>query len=438
MQTKTDNGYRILAALSASFVLLFATTGQYAFGDNIHSDIAVSSTELEITAGNSGVANYFVQAIPTTSCDPIINGPVTFNINIPSITGLTRNPSSLTLDACGTANGDMVTFQTTSSTPAGSYEVTIAVTDANGGSYNVNPAKFTLKVIEAAAPADTTAPIISYTVNGLFPPVPDGLNGWYTIDADLVWSVTDDESAVTSTIGCDDTYVDYDTSGETFSCEATSDGGSADPVSVTIKRDAADPYNIAFSGGALTDGGSYYFGFVPDGPTSCTAEDDTSGFDRCDLGNSGGDLNAVGSHYYTATAYDVAGNEAEAGLSYTILAWTLDGFFRPVEMDGIYNLVKAGQTVPLKFKIFAGDMELTDASYVKSIVVSAVACEINGYYDPLNDDAAATGGTGLRYDADSGQFIHNWRTPMTKNACYEVTLTTQDESVLTAKFRTKS
>ena len=52
----------------------------------------------------------------------------------------------------------------------------------------------------------------------------------------------------------------------------------------------------------------------------------------------------------TATADDVAGNETTATRSYTVLAWTLTGFYQPVDMNNVVNTVKGGSTVPLKFE----------------------------------------------------------------------------------------
>jgi hypothetical protein len=52
-------------------------------------------------------------------------------------------------------------------------------------------------------------------------------------------------------------------------------------------------------------------------------------------------------------------------------------------------------------------------------------------------EVLATGGTSLRYDSTSGQFIFNWQTPKLPGKCYSVTLTTQDDSSITALFKLK-
>ena len=105
-------------------------------------------------------------------------------------------------------------------------------------------------------------------------------------------------------------------------------------------------------------------------------------------------------------------------------AWTLSGFFQPVDMGGVWNIVKGGSTVPLKFEVFAAN-ELTDISVVRALQSRSCAwgsrCE-----DPI--EMVTTGGTSLRYDSIAGQFIQNWQTPKAAGTCYTVTMRTNDGS----------
>jgi hypothetical protein len=126
--------------------------------------------------------------------------------------------------------------------------------------------------------------------------------------------------------------------------------------------------------------------------------------------------------------------DQSGSVAISIAAWTLNGFYAPVDMNGVYNTVKAGSTVPLKFEIFAGSTELTATSAVSSLNAARVSCT------PGTEDAielTATGGTSLRYDTTSGQFIYNWKTPTGAGLCYKVTMTTADGSSLVAFFKTK-
>ncbi len=145
---------------------------------------------------------------------------------------------------------------------------------------------------------------------------------------------------------------------------------------------------------------------------------------------------AVGSYSVVATIND-ANYQGSATGTLTIGAWTLKGFYSPVDMGTstttVYNTVKNGSTVPLKFEVFKGTTELTDTA-----VVSALAKQITCGTGSVDDiEVLATGSTSLRYDTTSGQFIYNWKTPSIANNCYSVTMTTQDGSKITAHFKLK-
>jgi hypothetical protein len=339
-----------------------------------------------------------------------------------------------------------------------------------------------------------------------------GANGWYTSDVTLTWNVSEPESPGSlAKTGCVDQNITADQAATTYSCSATSDGGSADPVNVTIKRDATAPtgvsgsptrgpdsnswYNspVGFSftgqdatsgiascslptysgpdGAGVTVGGScsdnagnqsaavnsspidydataptdiafvggpaagsqHYFGSVPPAPT-CSASDATSGLASCVVT---GYSSAVGSHTLTATATDNAGNQSTAQRSYTVLAWTLSGYYQPVDMGStMWNTVKGGSTVPLKFEVFAGPTELTSTSVVKGFTAKPITCP-NGSATTDEIEFVTTGGTNLRYDTTAGQFIQNWQTPKKPGSCYSVTMETNDGSKISANFLLK-
>jgi len=209
-------------------------------------------------------------------------------------------------------------------------------------------------------------------------------------------------------------------------------GNSAEDTVSNINIDKTAP-TVALVGGPA-DGGTYYFGFVPAAPT-CSASDALSGLEgSCAVQ---GYSTAIGEHTVTATAADKAGNSSSSTVSYTVEAWTLNGFYQPVDMNKVLNVVKGGSTVPMKFNVFAGPTELTDQSVVKSFTQNKIACNAFdlGITDPI--EVTTTGGTSLRYDTTGGQFIQNWKTPTGTGTCYKVTMTTQDGSSLDAFFKLK-
>ena len=259
-------------------------------------------------------------------------------------------------------------------------------------------------------------------------------NGWNKTDVVVSFSCMDSGGS-----GIDANTV----TGETLSTEGANQsvtntgsctdiaGNTADPATVSgISIDKTAP-TVSLVGGPA-DGGSYYYGFVPAGPT-CSASDALSGLDgSCSVSGYG---SSVGSHTVTANATDKAGNSASASATYTVLAWTVRGFYQPVDMGSVYNVVKGGSTVPLKFELFAGSAELADVASVKSLTHAQTSCDATVTTDEI--ETLATGGTVLRYDATAGQYVYNWQTPKQAGKCYRVTMTAQDGSYLWAFFRLK-
>jgi hypothetical protein len=126
-------------------------------------------------------------------------------------------------------------------------------------------------IIVPPTPADTTPPVIMPTVMGTM-----GLNGWYTSDVSVSWLVTDPNSTVTSTTGCSTSSVTSDTTGVTFTCSATSGGGTASQ-SVTVKRDATAPV-VTLSESPAANGYGWH-----NTPVTVTPQgvDGTSGIESC-------------------------------------------------------------------------------------------------------------------------------------------------------------
>ena len=131
-------------------------------------------------------------------------------------------------------------------------------------------------------------------------------------------------------------------------------------------------------------------------------------------------------------------NDQSGSVQITISAWTYGGFYQPVDMGSVWNTVKGGSTVPLKFEVFAAGVERTDVGSVESYAAREVACTaLPGAVEDAVETLSATGGTSLRYDMTGGQFIFNWQTLKTTGKCYQVTVTLLDHSRITAFFKTK-
>lgn len=344
----------------------------------------------------------------------------------------------------------------------GDLSQTFAATDAGSGLATAGDASFTLtasaestKLLGLVVPTvdsydvydvagNKTTRFVSALIDLTAPVITDdgavsgtaGTGGWYTSAVTNQFSASDPLSGLASSVTSPFTKSSGTVEG---SAVRISSGAVADLAgntntgidSATFKIDLSDPTNIAFVNGPAA-GSSYYFGSVPAAPT-CTASDATSGLKDCVVT---GYLSSVGTQTMTATATDNAGRTATATRTYTVLAWTARGFYSPVDMNGVVNTVKNGQTVPLKFELFAGPTEITDVAAIETFKVIRTDCAT---LTPQTDDIElySTGGTTLRYDTTGGQFIQNWQVPKGAGICYTVTMTADDGSKIVGYFKTK-
>ena len=160
-------------------------------------------------------------------------------------------------------------------------------------------------LVTGLSPVDKTPPVITPSVTGTV-----GSNGWYVSDVAIAWNVADGESPIQSSSGCGSVIVSSDTAGTTFTCTATSAGGTASN-SITVKRDTAPPKVACGS-----PDGQWH---ASDVGIPCTASDSGSGL----AGSSAASFaltTAVPAGTETANAStgslkvcDVAGNCANAG-----------------------------------------------------------------------------------------------------------------------------
>jgi hypothetical protein len=189
---------------------------------------------------------------------------------------------------------------------AGTNRLTFVAIKGPGAGLNGINYKGTVNYTMPAS--DNTPPVITPSIIGTA-----GTNDWYTSDVTVHWTTSDAESAIGSTTGCDDAIVSSDTNGQTFTCSATSTGGTSSQ-SVTIKRDASAP-EIAF-GGALS------YSVDQTIAITCTASDATSGISSQTCPGKSGDayLAGVGSHALNASATNGAGLTTTRSATYTVTA----------------------------------------------------------------------------------------------------------------------
>jgi hypothetical protein len=184
-------------------------------------------------------------------------------------------------------------------------------------------------------------------------------------------------------------------------------------------------YDVIFDGGVHTATGACTgVGNAPLGGLNLTA---TAHTDAGDYNDAWTFTDATGNYHNT-----------DGSVADKIRHWTTSGFYQPVDMsmsDLVWNTVKGGSTVPLKFNLLAGAEKKTSVADVKTFEVGEVVCATSAAEAAV--EFTSTGSTQLRYDGTAGQFIQNWQTPKTAGKCYMVRMTAQDGSTIDAFFKIK-
>jgi hypothetical protein len=318
-------------------------------------------------------------------------------------------PAGLALNPDGTWSG--------APSAAGTFNFTVQAADANN---LVNTHDYVLTVV-----IDSTPPEITAQIAGT-----QGQNDWYVSDVALSWSVTDGESAVSASSGCDPVSVTGDQAETDYTCTAASAGGT-NSKTVTIKRDVTAPV-VAVTG--VMEGGAYVLGAVPVG---CSTNDVTSGVGTdAALSLAGGSTLGVGQ--FTATcsgALDNAGNPGNTATVHYNVTFLFTGFTAPVDNPAVINVAKAGQTIPLKWRIT--DANGNPVTNLTSVTVTAVtlACPVGTTTDLVEE--YSSGSSGLQ-NLGNGYYQWNWKSPSTyASSCKTLQLSLGDGLFHTALFQFK-
>ncbi len=177
----------------------------------------------------------------------------------------------------------------------------------------------------------------------------------------------------------------------------------------------------------VTEGATYLLGLVP--AAGCSTTDALSGVGTdATLTITGGDANGVGR--FTATcsgAVDRVGNAADSVSVHYIVAYSFGGFAAPLS-PGITE--KAG-TIPVKFQLRDGHGNLITSTSAISAIDFAPSAGCGPTTTTEWGDTIATGGTQLRFDSTSEQFVYNWNAKGLFG-CYLVRVTTDDTLAHTA------
>ena len=119
------------------------------------------------------------------------------------------------------------------------------------------------------------------------------------------------------------------------------------------------------------------------------------------------DTSVEGSHSVSCTATDNAGNTNSADANYSVKAYGFIGFSSPVDNGGVFNVAKAGQAIPLKWRLMDGTSPVTNLSNV-TVTVKDTGCSLGTSTDQVEEYAA--GSSGLQNLGD-GYYQFNWKSP---------------------------
>ena len=165
---------------------------------------------------------------------------------------------------------------------------------------------------------DSTPPEVSPSVTGKL-----GVNGWYTGDVSVSWSVSDAVSGVDASSGCGATSLTSETGGTTLTCSATNGAGLTTQRSVTVKIDRSAPDTTITGGpsGTVTTGTASFTFSASEPGASFVCSLDGSAFQTCSSPQTYTGL-ADGSHSFQVRATDDAGNsdQTPAAQSWTVRA----------------------------------------------------------------------------------------------------------------------
>ena len=329
-------------------------------------------------------------------------GDAAFSVSATSTSGLT-----VTFNA-GPAANCSVSGTTVTIGNAGSCTVTAA----QAGNSNWNPAlsvNETFTIAKAAGSVSINIPS-SAVFGGYFTPA-------YTKAGDGTASTTSLTTGTCTVAG--DGTVNYVAAGLCTLQASVTEGtnhlaatGSEQSFTIAKAAGSVSITNLPLSP-LLNSSFTPVFHKLGDGATSSTSLTPT----QCSVNATTGAVTFIGVGTCTLRANVAEGtNHLAASTTYTLRAsYVFTGFDRPVDNNGILNVVKAGQAVPLKFRLTdasgAGVTTLTSVS----VTAASLSCTAGTTADELEEYAA--GSSGLQNLGD-GYYQFNWKTPTNyANSC---------------------
>jgi len=464
-----------------------------ALADNVVNNVVVGGTDT-FTLGGSTTVSYKIVATggdDQPGCNAADGSPATVTINTPA--AVTATPASLKLDQCNVPKPVMFTASSAGNYPitvnvsdsgAGSYNVTpaaftlhvlpppdntppvitpnvsstlgdnnwyvtdvsvswhvgdsesaISSTDGCGATIiNTDTAGTTLTCSATSAGGTSSSSVTIKrdatppTVLGAAFPVPNAA-GWYNTDVTVLFKCDDNLSGVAF---CESDHVlsSEGTSQSVAGNALDSAGNSASTVVGGINIDKTPP-EVSITG--IANGATYFLGVVP--TVGCDTTDTLSGVaTHASLGLSGGSTNGVGA--FTVACHGATDNAGNPGVHASVVysvVYNWNGFFRPVDNLPIFNLIKAGSAVPVKFNLGGNQgLSIFTTGFPQS---QKIACDTTALLDAVEETVTA-GSSSLSYDASSDQYVYVWKTDKSwAGACRQLVVKLNDGTEHLANFK---
>lgn len=281
---------------------------------------------------------------------------------------------------------------------------------------------------------DTTPPLVSFQIT----PVAPSASGWYVTTPSVTWTVTDQESAISSKVGCTAVPAVNNTlaAGQSYSCTATSGGGTTGPVSTpTIKVDTTLPA-LAGVPAAFTQAATSLTGTVVN-YTVPTASDTYSGVSLAGVScaPASGSTFPMGSTSVKCSVQDNAGNSNSASVVVTVADLTPPSFPvcpatvsltegqalpQPVATDNLSTPAVTGNPVSLPVGTTAVTWTATDqaglsSTCVQQVTVTAAPTTETPTPTPIAETLAVRKAECKRISATSGEWSIQGATSIATN-----------------------
>jgi hypothetical protein len=371
--------------------------------------------------GNSNSCSFTVTVNDTQNPSITCPSPVTKNNDANLCSAVVNYSNATATDNCPGVGSPSCAPASGSPFPVGTTTVTCTVSDAHG---NSNSCSFTVTVNDTQNPSITCpSPVIKNNDPGQCSAVVNYPNATAADNCPGVGTPScTPPSGSTFAVGA-----------TTVNCTVSDAHGNSNSCSFTVTVKDAEAPTCVVPSSIVTPCTTSSGGAVVNYTASTT---DNCGVASITCIPPSGSTFGPGTTTVTCTATDASTDSPNSTCSFPVtVGYNFNGFFQPVDNDD-YNLVKAGQSVPMKFQLTCGGNFISNLSAVVSVQSVQVICDGGVDGDPIPADDS--GASGLHYDFTANQFIYSWKTDKSwANKCRKFILTLNDGSVHCAYFQFK-